>query len=210
MDLMDRPKTRRARHEPDPAGMDKEAQAEAERAFWSIEDEKIRVELIGGEVIVNASPAKWHQRVVARLCRFLDPACDDRGLELYPDMDVIMAATDEIFRPDLTVARDEDTDSGDERVPAECALLVVEIASASTRRRDLEVKRRSYAKNGVPLYMIIDRFVEPPAVTLLSEPGDRDYTDVTTATFGPGGDKLELPEPFNVTLDLSAIPAPPR
>jgi Uma2 family endonuclease len=211
MDLMDRPKTRQTHREPDPVDLDKDAQAEAEHIFRSIEDEKLRAELIAGEVILNAAPATWHQRVVMRLGHMFIPLCDQKKWDVLPGIDFLLEETEEVFRPDLTIAADlgEDPDS-DNGVPARCALLVVEITSASTRKRDLDVKRKSYARNGVPLYMIIDRFVEPALVSLFSEPGERDYRGVQAVDFGPGGGKLDLPQPFDVTLDLAVLPPPPR
>jgi Uma2 family endonuclease len=208
MDVMDRPRTRHTHREPDPVSFGEEAQAEAERVYWSLDDD-VHAELIQGEVVVNAAPMNWHQRVVNRLGHVLTPFCDEKSWDVLPDINFLLGTTHEIFRPDLTIAGDVDelaeSDSG---VPAECAKLVIEITSASTRQRDLVVKRKSYAENGVPLFMIVDRFVDPPAVTLFSKPGDRDYTDAEMLTFGPGGEKLTLPEPFGVTLDLSAIPVP--
>jgi Uma2 family endonuclease len=208
MVLMDRPKTRHTRHERGAVGIGEEAQSEVEQLYWSLDDD-VRAELIHGQVIVNAAPMTWHQRAVSRLTYILMPLCDEKGWEVCPDINFVLRATHEIFRPDLTIAAGlEKFPDSDRGVPAECALLVVEITSASTRKRDLGIKRKSYAKNDVPLFMIVDRFAQQPAVTLFSEPDDRDYAGIDTAAFGPGSGKLDIPEPFGITLDLSALPVP--
>lgn len=74
-------------------------------------------------------------------------------------------------------------------------LLVVEVLSRSTRRRDLLVKREIYAELGVASYWL----VEPGTgeVTVLSL---RDGSYVQTAQ----GTRLELTEPYDVVVDLTA------
>jgi Uma2 family endonuclease len=196
MELMDRP---RIWHERD----DADAQTEAEETFWSIEDEKVHAELVAGQVIVSPAPTPWHADIGVRLTLALAPASYAKGWKVYPDVDVRLTATREIFRPDLIVARDlERFSEMGQGIPGECVVLAAEIVSPSSIKTDREIKRVSYAKNGIPLYLVIDRFAKPTSATLFSCPDGDDYTASEVA---PIGGKLRLPEPVDMILDLSTF-----
>jgi Uma2 family endonuclease len=204
MDVMDRPRTRHADHDPD---LTEQAQAEAERTFWSIEDEKLRVEIIAGQVIVSPSPTPWHADTVYSLGYAFAPIRSRNDWKIYPDTDTLLAKTKEIFRPDLVVVRDlEKFSQTGKGIPGECVVLTAEIVSPSGVTTDRETKRISYARNGIPFYLLIDRFTDPATATLYSQPTDRDYTAFETVPTGPGGGKLHIPEPVDLTVDLSALP----
>ena len=64
----------------------------------------------------------------------------------------------------------------------------------------------SCARAGIPFYLLVDRFAEPMAVTLFSEPGKEGYGKAESVTAGPGGGKLAVPEPFGITIDTSTLP----
>jgi Uma2 family endonuclease len=203
MDLMDRPGIRRDQSEAD---LREQAQAETEQTFWSIKDEKIHAESIAGQVVVSPAPTPWHADTGVRLAMALAPASYAKGWKVYPDVDVRLAATKEIFRPDLVVARNLDRFSEMGRgIPGECVVLAVEIVSPSSVKTDREIKRVSYAKNGIPLYLVIDRFTKPPSATLFSRPGENDYTTSEVAPIGADGGKLHLADPMDLVLDLSTL-----
>ncbi len=54
----------------------------------------------------------------------------------------------------------------------------------------------------MPLYLMIDRFAGPAAVSLFSEPDERGYRRRQMAT---AGKSLQLPEPFRVDLDTARL-----
>jgi Putative restriction endonuclease len=81
-------------------------------------------------------------------------------------------------------------------------LLAAEVVSPSSRRRDREVKPRAYAQGGVALYLLVDRFAKPPAVTLFSQPGADGYGRRRTAG---AGEPLRLPRPFGIALDTARL-----
>jgi Uma2 family endonuclease len=110
-----------------------------------------------------------------------------------------------LFIPDLVIVPDAafDSLSNNEPVPADRALLVVEITSFSNAATDRKTKRWSYAHAGVPLYLLIDRFDEDgPAVTLFSDPVDGHYQHLVRIPFG---EKISLPEPFGIDLDTGGF-----
>lgn len=84
-------------------------------------------------------------------------------------------------------------------IPAEHVLLTVEITSRSNADTDRKTKLWGYAHAGVPLYLLIDRSAEgEPTVVLRSEPAEGRYRHQISAPFG---EKIALPEPFDLTLD---------
>lgn len=81
--------------------------------------------------------------------------------------------------------------------------MVLEVTSskpskASKPRVDREIKRRCYARGGIPLYLLVDR--ETSWTTLFSDPATADHRELRAVAFGK---PLSLPEPFAFDLDTS-------
>jgi Uma2 family endonuclease len=118
-------------------------------------DDGRRYELVDGELYVTPSPRPTHQRISGRLYLLFVEYFGGRsiGEVFYAPVDVILTRWD-VFVPDLLVVSDptDISERGIERPP----LLVVEIASPSTRRHDRQVKARRYAELGVLHYWIVD------------------------------------------------------
>jgi hypothetical protein len=105
---------------------------------------------------------------------------------------------DMLFAPSMVVLPRAALD-GDEPVPADRALLVVEITRLGDAETDRRTKRWGYAHAGVPQYLLIDRYDEDgPAVTLFSEPADGHYRLSVRVLFG---ESIKLHEPFDLVLD---------
>jgi len=118
-------------------------------------DDGRRYELVRGELFVTPSPTRSHQRISRRLQRQLEDYVEARALgEVFnAPIDLILTNAD-VFVPDLLVANDPNDDS--ERGIESPPLLVVEILSPSTRKRDRGLKARRYAELGVAHYWIVD------------------------------------------------------
>jgi Uma2 family endonuclease len=113
-----------------------------------------RFELIRGELFVNPSPNKMHQRVSYRLQRQLEDYFHPRRLGEVFDAPTDVILTDhDVFVPDLAVAP---LDDASERAIERPPLLVVEIASPSTKRLDRKLKFERYAELEVMHYWIVD------------------------------------------------------
>lgn len=93
--------------------------------------------------------------------------------------------------PDVVVARTQDC--GDDGIRV-APLLVVEVLSRSTRRRDRGEKRDIYAELGVPHYWLVDP--ERHTATVLRLAGDG-YEEATTAV-----GELAVDEPFPARVPL--------
>lgn len=100
-------------------------------------------ELVHGELFVTPPPSNVHETVLARLIRVLVPYVDANSLGLvYPGTPAVRRGGSETL-PDLIVRAEAPQVLNDwENAPT--PLLVVEILSDSTRRRDLGPKRGYY------------------------------------------------------------------
>lgn len=117
---------------------------------WRALGETKHQEWSEGVLYVNP-PSRWHVLVSKHLARRLDDACP-AGLVVYPDWGLHTPMGD--FEPDLMVAPE---DLPDESYIAVVPVLVVEIASPTTRDLDWDRKLRAYAQIGVAWYWILDR-----------------------------------------------------
>jgi Uma2 family endonuclease len=93
----------------------------------------------------------------------------------------------------------------DNVMPLDHVLLVAEVVSEPSIKRDREIKPALCAGAGIPLYLLIDRFTEPQTLTFISKPGENGYARSDTVTFGC---KLRLPAPIQFTIDTSMLPLP--
>jgi Uma2 family endonuclease len=118
-------------------------------------DDGKRYEVLDGALYVTPAPSPLHQRLSKRLQRRLEDYFEVRGLgEVFnAPIDVVLARHD-IVEPDLVIATQPGQISS--RAIEGAPLLVVEILSPSTRRRDRGIKMRRYAELGVPHYWIVD------------------------------------------------------
>ena len=128
---------------------------------WTLEqlhrlpDDGNKYELVRGELFVTPPPSEEHEFITARLSRIIDPyvARHRLGHVLRPRAVVRLQGSE--VEPDLMVraasprgARDWDQ--------APLPILVVEVLSPTTRRRDLNQKKGFYLDAGVPEYWVVD------------------------------------------------------
>lgn len=146
-----------------------------------------------GVLYVNP-PSRWHVLVSKQLARRLDDACP-AGLTVYPDWGLHTPAGD--FEPDLMVAPD---DLPDESYVAVVPLLVVEIASPTTRDLDWDRKLRAYAQAGVAWYWIVERH----ALTIFASTAGQFVERQRIAA----GEEAQSTGPFAVRLDPAALAGP--
>ncbi len=82
-------------------------------------------------------------------------------------------------------------------MPCQGVEMVLEVTSRRPEV-DREIKRRCYARGGIPLYVLVDR--DASTVTLFSEPEDGAYR---RRRFVPFGESLALPAPFGFDLETA-------
>jgi len=131
---------------------------------WDIPDDGHRYELIEGVLIVTPAPGAAHQTCAARVWALLDHAAGPEHLVLLAPFDWV-AGPQTLLQPDVLVAlRADVADTGDKRLER-TPLLVVEVASPSTRMVDRGTKRLAFEAAGVPAYWLVDP--DAPSLTVL-------------------------------------------
>jgi Uma2 family endonuclease len=113
-----------------------------------------KYELVRGELFVTPPPSVGHEELVAVLARILRAYVEAWSLgRVYTPRAVLRALESEV-EPDLMVRPRAGTTRDWSALPL--PILIVEILSDSTRRRDLGQKRDFYLDAGVPEYWIVD------------------------------------------------------
>lgn len=122
---------------------------------------------------------------------------------IYQTLGVSVPARAGLYIPDLVVVP-RAVATGPGNVPAEEALLVVEITSQHNANHDRIGKVHGYATAGVALFLLLDPWHSGrPTATLYGEPEDGTYRQLATVEYG---DKLTLPDPFGLDLDTGILP----
>jgi Uma2 family endonuclease len=122
----------------------------------AIPDDGLRRELFDGVLVVTPLPVLRHQVVLTNLMAVVGPWCEARGWLVVWGVGLLFDPVNYLV-PDLVIARpDHPVDLVNGRYFEHAPALVVEVASPSTRRRDLGAKRDRYESWGVPEYWFID------------------------------------------------------
>ena len=122
----------------------------------------------GVAVAMTPSPFGRHGNMLARIASALSNAIDDVDCHASVLLGIDWIVTpDTVVRPDLSIVCGAPPEVHIESAPA----LVVEILSASTRERDLTVKRRLFEQQLVDWYLIIDPDENSLQTLRLSESG---------------------------------------
>lgn len=157
-------------------------------------DDGRRYELLDGALVVSPRPAIGHQRVGFRLAYTLEAACPD-GLVVVPEPAVQVSSRTELA-PDIVVAREDQARGMKFTEPP---LLVVEVRPPSTALIDLNRKKSTYQKFGVPSYWIVDPDPDRPELTVFElRDGHYALEAKTTQT-------VTLERPFPVTIALASL-----
>lgn len=162
-------------------------------------DTGYRYEIVDGSLIVTPPAGGFHMDLSARLFTWLNG-------ELAPDWRVRyelgISAAGASFVPDLVVLHPDTPVTGDLYLPGHFAVLVVEIASASTDELDRTVKFRRYARQGIPMYWQVERASDGITINVHTGPGYDGYQHTETVR---AGGTLEIKEPFALTVDPARV-----
>ena len=120
----------------------------------SLPDDGNKYEVVRGELFVTPPPSAPHQDIIARLTRLLDRYVEEQGLGWVHTARSVIRRRGSETEPDLFVSHALGADWSTTPPP----ILVAEVLSQTTRRRDLNQKRVYYLEDvGVPEYWVIDR-----------------------------------------------------
>jgi len=131
-----------------------------------------RYEILDGELYVVAAPNTRHQRVSRNLELALFQHVRDKNLGEVLDApyDVILSE-ENVVQPDILFVRSERAGVIGEMNLQGAPDLVIEILSEGSRGKDLEVKRKIYARYGVQEYWVVDPEGATVEVLVWSEAG---------------------------------------
>ncbi|MGW4978270.1 Uma2 family endonuclease [Streptomyces mirabilis] len=161
-----------------------------------------RVEILNGSIVATPPPDGPHQETCFDVGYEVRQAGGwDAGLRAIPGIGLwLPTGSDDYAIPDLSIV---DADYKDAVVEKNCYAphvfrLVLEVTSTNWAI-DLVIKAETYARAGVPVYMVVDR--RHDQILVHTEPEDNKYQLVTPYKRGTG---VPLPESVGVTLELSA------
>ena len=155
----------------------------------SLPDDGNKYELLHGELFVTPAPTLDHDTIIARLHALLVPFVTARGLGLVYSNSAIQKSESELL-PDLLVRQPAPPKTEWKSAPV--PILVVEVLSPATRRRDREYKRPFYLEEvRVPEYWIVDGDTRSISVMRVGVPSITTQDRLTWSQ--PGVDaKLEI------------------
>ncbi|MFI9509510.1 Uma2 family endonuclease [Nocardia sp. NPDC052566] len=161
----------------------------------------LRVEILGGSLVMSPTPRGKHAGTIRRLRQQLE-ARMPQGLAAYEVSSISMPDDeDDYCTPDLVVlpeAWDEDDEWLIEPGDVE---LAVEVISKSEKAQQITDINGWYAVAGVRVLLVVDpRFGK---WALYTYPKDGKYHGAVDGSYG---DSIRLPEPFEFPLDTGCLP----
>ena len=162
-------------------------------------DDRLRWELLDGELVVTPSPRTIHQSIAFRLGAIIDQVAP-AGTELFmAPLDVRLDERN-VLQPDVMLVTES---SIEEEFISGTPVLAVEILSPSTRRQDLVTKRDILQRAGCPHYWVID---PADASVRIWELVSGAYRLVVHAH---GDEQVTVTEPVELTFSVNDL-IPPR
>jgi Uma2 family endonuclease len=152
----------------------------------SLPDDGNKYELVRGELFVTPPPTYDHETIGARLTQILVPYVAAHGLGLVYHPRAVLRFEGSEVEPDLMVRR---AAPGADWDRAPIPILVVEILSPSTRRRDREQKRELYTDASIAEYWMVDP--ERRTITVVAA-GRPDVTETEALAWSPAGASAPL------------------
>jgi Uma2 family endonuclease len=169
---------------------------EAFEAMSAAAPEGWRVELIEGGIHIVPPANGQHEEFVNELSGQVRD--HRRDLRAYTGIGLLLPGrtpSDRVI-PDLVIAPRGSFDNEIEYQDVGAVLLVGEVTSNSTGDHDRSVKLCSYARAGIPCYLLVDR--DKDTITLFTRPSGEQYREQHSVAIS---EKISLPEPLGFELD---------
>jgi Uma2 family endonuclease len=161
----------------------------------------LRVQILGGSLVMPPTPRGKHARVVLRLEEVIRPVLP-KALEAVEVVSIEMPGNaDDYVTPDLTVCPADFLDSDDWLLDPRDVELAVEVISKSEKARDISQKADWYAVAGVRVLLVIDP--RHGTWALHTGPDGGAYQDVLPGKYG---EEIALPGPLGITLATDGLP----
>lgn len=161
------------------------------RELHRLPEDGNKYELVRGELFVTPPPTDEHETIAAKLTEILVPYVRSQRLGHVYRPKAVMRFRGSEVEPDLMVRREHPDRRGidSDWTRAPIPILVVEIASPYTRRRDGGEKKTLYLDAGVHEYWTVDP--ETRAVTII-RPDEPDRVETKELTWAPYGTSESL------------------
>ncbi|MFJ6695881.1 Uma2 family endonuclease [Streptomyces sp. NPDC091272] len=112
---------------------------------------------------------------------------------------------DENSAPDLAILREDARREG-KRHTFEDVLLISEVVSVSSARKDYDDCTAKYGRYGIPVYLIVDPYAAE--AVLHTEPTGNGYGTSRVHSYGTGKLPIPLADGRTFVLDLDELPLP--
>ncbi|PZS37264.1 MAG: Uma2 family endonuclease [Pseudonocardiales bacterium] len=173
-----------------------------EQEYLALPDDRRRIELLDGGLLVSPAAGGRHQRLSFQLCHALGRAAPN-WLEVLEAINV-RVAPGRILIPDLVVITNPGLDLTVWE-PSEVA-MVIEIVSPGSVAADRAIKPQLYSAAGIEHYLRIELGSPGPSSVAYQCQQGR-YAQVGSSR---PGQLMRLTEPFPVELDLAELAAATR
>ncbi|MEV8022569.1 Uma2 family endonuclease [Streptomyces sp. NPDC086554] len=161
----------------------------------------LRVQVLGGSLVMSPPPTGKHAGVVFSLRRQMDRALPD-GPRAYENSSVMMPDDrDDYATPDLIVLPDAWAEDDDWLADPVDVALAVEVISPSEKARGISEKADWYALAGVVALLAIDP--RKGTWVLYTRPANGGYQDVMPGKYG---ETVGLPEPLGLDVETGQFP----
>jgi Uma2 family endonuclease len=161
----------------------------------------LRVQIVGGSLVMSPTPRGKHAGVVSRLRRQIDAAAPE-SVAAYEMSSISMPGDlDDYVTPDLVVLPRDWEDDDDWLADPQDVELAVEVISQSEKARDISQKNDWYAVAGVKVLLVVDP--RHGTWALHTQPRAGGYQD---ALRGKYGEEIPLPDPLSLRLATGSLP----
>lgn len=161
----------------------------------------LRVQVLGGSLVMSPTPRGKHAGVIARLRRQLESALPE-GLAAYEVSSIALPDDpDDYATPDLIVLPEDWEDDDDWLAAPEDAALAVEVISKSEKSKEIRDKADWYATAAVAVLLVVDP--RNGTWTLRTRPEGGSYQDTVGGKYG---ETVLLPEPIGLDVVTDGLP----
>ncbi|MCX5049219.1 MULTISPECIES: Uma2 family endonuclease [unclassified Streptomyces] len=162
----------------------------------------LRVQIMGGKLVMSPTRRGKHAGVVKRLRRQLESAVLPEGLDMYEVSSIALPDDpDDYVTPDLIVLPTEWEEDDDWLADPQDTALAVEVISQSEKSREIRDKADWYAVARVPVLLVVDP--RKGTWALHTRPDNGAYQDVLPGKFG---ESVRLPGPLAMEIVTDDFP----
>ncbi|WP_235990929.1 Uma2 family endonuclease [Streptomyces ureilyticus] len=161
----------------------------------------LRVQIVGGKLVMSPTPRGKHAGVVWQLRQQLDGILP-QGLGAFEMSSIALPEDpDDYVTPDLIILPLDWMDDDDWLADPEDATLAVEVISSSEKSREIRDKADWYAVAGVAVLLVIDP--RKGTWALHTRPDNGAYQDVLPGKFG---EPVPFPAPLRFEVATDRFP----